>query len=142
MKFYSRKDNLYKFAIGLVLILLIFTTLYSIFSIPNSLSIKIFISTISLSAIVLLLFSYFKTYYIIKGSTLYWYCGIFRGQIDILKIRKIKLNQKAISGIKATTSFVGIWVHYNQFDDIYFSPENETLFVEKLKSIQPKIEVI
>jgi hypothetical protein len=84
------------------------------------------------------------TRYVIKNNFLLYRSGPIRGRVDITKIKSIKrfsgLNVPVM--LKPALDTKGFIVTYNQFDDLFISPKMSDLFIEEIKKINPKIEVI
>jgi len=84
------------------------------------------------------------TKYTIVGEELFYCSGPIRGKIDIHSIHKIK-HQKGLyveSFFKPALDYNGLYIYYNKFDDIYFSPKDQQAFVNYLLKINPKIDLI
>ena len=84
------------------------------------------------------------TNYSIKEEILYFYSGPFRGKININTIRKIERHSGLIVPVtyKPALNTNGLIIHYNSFDDIYISPNQEAIFLEELIKINPNIKVV
>lgn len=84
------------------------------------------------------------TRYVIKNNFLLYRSGPIRGSIDITKIKSIKrfsgLNVPVM--LKPALDTKGFIVTYNQFDDLFISPKMSDQFLEEIKKINPKIEII
>lgn len=84
------------------------------------------------------------TRYVIKNNFLLYRSGPIRGRIDISKIKSIKrhsgLNVPVM--LKPALDTKGFIVTYNQFDDLFISPKMSDLFIEEIRKINPKIDVI
>lgn len=84
------------------------------------------------------------TRYVIKNNFLLYRSGPIRGRVDITKIKSIKrfsgLNVPVM--LKPALDIKGFIITYNQFDDLFISPKKSDLFIEEIKKINPKIEVI
>lgn len=91
--------------------------------------------------ILLLTGTLFRTDYRIEGDQLFYRTGFFRGSVAILTIRKIERNQTLWAGYKAAAATRGLVIHYNQFDDLYVTPQREDDFLTSLKRINPAIEI-
>ncbi len=83
------------------------------------------------------------TRYVIKTKFLLYRSGPFRGRIDITKIKKIKLHSGLFVPVsmKPALDINGFIITYNQFDDVFVSPNNSSIFLEELKKINPSIEI-
>jgi hypothetical protein len=86
----------------------------------------------------------FDTRYVIKDSNLLYRSGPFRGRIDILSIKKIKQHSGFNIPVtfKPALNYNGYIITYNNFDDVFVSPKNHTIFIEELLKINGKIEVV
>ena len=84
------------------------------------------------------------TKYKINEEILYYYSGPFRGKININSIRKIEHHSGLIVPVtyKPALDTKGLIIHYNSFDDIYISPNQEEIFIQELLKINPNIKVI
>lgn len=84
------------------------------------------------------------TRYVIKNNFLLYRSGPIRGRVDITKIKSMKrfsgLNVPVM--LKPALDTKGFIVTYNQYDDLFISPKMSDIFVEEIKKINPKIEVI
>jgi hypothetical protein len=84
------------------------------------------------------------TRYVIKNNFLLYRSGPIRGRVDITKIKSIKrfsgLNVPVM--LKPALDTKGFIVTYNQFDDLFISPKMSDQFLEEIKKINPKIEII
>ena len=84
------------------------------------------------------------TRYVIRNNRLFYRSGPFRSSFDINKIRKIEYfsGYNIPTSIKPALDFKGFIIHYNRFDDVYVSPKNANVFLETLKKLNPRIEII
>lgn len=84
------------------------------------------------------------TRYVIKNNFLLYRSGPIRGRVDITKIKSLKrysgLNVPVM--LKPALDTKGFIVTYNQFDDLFISPKMSDVFLEEIRKINPKIEVI
>lgn len=92
----------------------------------------------------LLIWILLDTKYRINKKDFYYYCGPFRGNIAIDKIRKIERWNKwyVTSTMKPALDSDGLIIYYEKFDDIYISPKNKENFIKMLLEINPNIEVV
>jgi hypothetical protein len=83
------------------------------------------------------------TKYILKENKIFYNSGPFRGTIAIDSIKKIEHHSGIIVPVtfKPALNTKGLIVHYNSFDDIYISPNQENLFLEELLKVNPDIEI-
>ena len=97
---------------------------------------------ICLAVAALFLWFWFYTYYVINNNKLFYRSAFIRGAIDIGSIREVTKNVRGYTGLKAAISTKGIVIKYNKWDDIFISPLDADAFINKLKEINPQIEVI
>ncbi len=81
------------------------------------------------------------TSYSLDEKYLRYKSGFVIGKIEISKISKLSVNQTMYVGLKPATSSKGIIIHYNKFDEIYISPQNNEEFVKELTNINPNINI-
>jgi hypothetical protein len=82
------------------------------------------------------------TNYTFKQNVLYCRSAIFHKSLPYSSIRKIEVGTKLYAGLKFSTSLQGLIIHYNKFDNLFISPENQELFIEKLVTLNPSITII
>lgn len=84
------------------------------------------------------------TRYVIKNHFLLYRSGPFRGRIDIEKIQKIKRHSGLYVPVtmKPALDTKGFIITYNKFDDVFISPIKSDVFLDEIRKINPKIEVI
>lgn len=82
------------------------------------------------------------TNYTFKDDFLFCRSLIFHKSLPYSSIRKIEVGIKLYGGLKFSTSLHGLVIHYNKFDDLFISPENPELFIEKLVALNPTITII
>ena len=105
-------------------------------------SIYIF-NAIMITIVLALVWILLDTKYILKENKIFYNSGPFRGAIAIDSIKKIERH----SGLMVPVTFKpalntrGLIIHYNSFDDIYISPNQEDLFIEELLKVNPDIEI-
>lgn len=94
-------------------------------------------------AIGIIIWILLDTRYVIKTQFLLYRSGPFRGRIDITKISKIKLHSGLFVPVsmKPALDTNGFIITYNQYDDVFVSPSNSSVFLEELKKINPNIEI-
>jgi len=102
------------------------------------------LNTIIIGIISMLIWILLDTKYSIKEEILYFYSGPFRGKININSIRKIERHSGIIVPVtyKPALDTKGLIIHYNSFDDIYISPNQQVIFLEELLRINPNIVVM
>jgi hypothetical protein len=84
------------------------------------------------------------TRYVIKQHFLLYRSGPFRGRIDIAKINKVKYFSGMFVPVtmKPALDTKGFIITYNNYDDVYVSPQRHDVFLQELLKINPKIEVV
>jgi hypothetical protein len=73
------------------------------------------------------------TYYTITETQLVCHFLGFKKRIDMDQIRKIEPQRGLYAGLKLSTAWKGIVVHYGRWDEILISPANETVFIQEIK---------
>jgi len=90
--------------------------------------------------ILVLIHTYFNTYYTITGNELKVRYGlIINKTIDISSIKKVVPTRDMRSAPALSTDRVEIF--YNQNDSVLISPEDQAEFIERLKTINGEIVV-
>jgi len=88
--------------------------------------------------ILVLIHTYFNTYYTIAGNELKVRYGfIINKTIDIGSIKKLVPTRDMRSAPALSTDRVEIF--YNQYDSVLISPEDQAEFIERLKVINGEI---
>ncbi len=88
--------------------------------------------------ILVLIYTYFNTYYTIAGNELKVRYGfIINKTIDIGSIKKVVPTRDMRSAPALSTDRVEIF--YNQNDSVLISPEDQAEFIERLKEINGEI---
>lgn len=131
MLFKTKKDFTFLFVFLFVFILY---TVISIFSIvyENDYSVIWQFSSV-LTFLAFLFFSIYKTtYFRLDDDYLFCRSLVFTKRIPYSSIRKVEKQKGIYAGIKFSTAWKGLVVHYNKFDEILISPENDEFFIEKL----------
>jgi hypothetical protein len=75
---------------------------------------------------------YKTTYFRLEEDYLFCKSLVFTKEISYSSIRKIERQKGIYAGIKFSTAWKGIIVHYNKYDELLISPENEELFLGKI----------
>ncbi|MGY5847402.1 PH domain-containing protein [Salegentibacter sp. HM20] len=68
--------------------------------------------------------------------------GPLKGKIEIDKIREIVVGKTLWVGLKPALAKKGLIIKYNKYDEIYISPESNESFVQKIREINPGINII
>ena len=136
MLFRAKKD--YTFLIVFLFVLLLYSgiSLFTIIYEDDCSVIWVFLIVLTLLA--LLFISIYKTtYFRLDQHNLFCKSLIFKKEIPYSSIKKVEKQQGIYAGIKFSTEWKGIIVHYNKYDELLISPENEEIFIVK---IQERIE--
>lgn len=91
----------------------------------------------------LILWVLLDTRYVIREGFLFYRSGPFRGRIDIAKIKKIKRHSGLYVPVsmKPALDTKGFIITYNNFDDVFVSPENSDAFLREIQKINPEVQV-
>ena len=104
----------------------------------NSLLIAVGINALS---IVFLILIYFKTYYTLNKQFLRYQSGPF-GKVKIDKITRIDFGKTQWVGLRRYgLAQRGLIIYFNNYDDLYISPEHPEQFIEQLLNYNDKIIV-
>jgi hypothetical protein len=86
------------------------------------------------------LWIWFRTEYFIEDGRLLYVSGPFRGKIDIISIREIRVASSwKFIGMKPALSTNGLIVSYNSYDELFISPEDKKAFIAELQRYNPAI---
>ncbi|MBL1233092.1 MAG: PH domain-containing protein [Vicingaceae bacterium] len=137
MKFTSRKDFL--FTSLLLGVIVLFVGL--IFSLIYQGKDWFWASLLVFAVIFLLLWIYFDTSYLLTKEHLIYKSGPIRGKINIADIREVEANKTLYVGIKPALARKGLIIKYNQYDEIYLSPNTNESFIKKLLELNVGIKI-
>jgi hypothetical protein len=84
---------------------------------------------------------WFGTYYKIDDVFLYYRSGPFRGKIEISSITEVTLSKAPWYGFRPALAKKGLIVKYGRWDEIYITPSQQLIFLNKLHRINPDILV-
>ncbi|MCE2682089.1 MAG: PH domain-containing protein [Flavobacteriia bacterium] len=74
-----------------------------------------------------------STHYTFETDTLLCRSLMFKRRISYESIRKIEQNTSLYAGLKMSTAFRGIIIHYNKYDELFISPAESERFIALLK---------
>ena len=74
-----------------------------------------------------------STHYTFEQDTLLCRSLMFKRRISYESIRKIEQNTSLYAGLKMSTAFRGIIIHYNKYDELFISPAESERFLSLLK---------
>lgn len=93
---------------------------------------------------VLIVWVLLDTRYVIRDGFLFYRSGPFRGRIDISKIKKIQRHSGLYVPVsmKPALDTKGFIITYNNFDDVFVSPQNSDAFLREIQKINPGVQVV
>ena len=131
MLFRAKKDHTFLIVFLFVLLLYSGISLFTIIYEDDYSVIWVFL--IVLTFLALLFISIYKTtYFRLDQHNLFCKSLIFKKEIPYSSIRKVEKQQGIYAGVKFSTAWKGIIVHYNKYDELLISPENEEIFIAKI----------
>jgi len=131
MLFNTKKDLTLIFVFLFIFILLSSISLFSILFENDKSLLWPFFGLVSFIA--LLFISILKTtYFRLDEDVLFCKSLIFTKKIFYSSIRKVEKQKGIYAGLKFSTAWRGLVIHYNKFDELLISPEDEEIFIEKL----------
>ena len=131
MLFITKKDYTLFFVFLFVFFLYLGISIFSIIY-DNDYSV-IWVFSIVLILLAFLFISIYKTtYFRLEEDYLFCRSLVFTKRIPYSSIRKVEKQKGVYAGIKFSTAWKGLVVHYNKYDELLISPENEELFLEKI----------
>jgi hypothetical protein len=81
-----------------------------------------------------LFFALFRsTHYTLTSEELVCRSLIFKRRIPYTSIRKIEHSNNMYVGLKMSTAFRGLVIHYNTYDELFITPAEKDRFIESLK---------
>jgi hypothetical protein len=132
MRYYSAKGFLFLAVMTLLVVMAIF-----------SIMTKVYVASAIIGLVIILfLWIWFDTYYVIQGKELLYKSAFIKGSISIDTIYEIERNKTMYAGLKPALAMKGVVVKYNKYDDIYLSPKDADGFVEALKGVNPNIKIV
>jgi len=141
MMFKSTKSRFFTILIVLTVIGLATLIAIQLFYLNEDIKSIIILQTICWLTISFLLWIYFGTNYRVNNEGLFYRSGPMSGKIEISKIYEIVIGQQIIPILKPATGNNGLVIKYNQWDEIYISPNTNEKFIEKLLNVNDKVKV-
>jgi hypothetical protein len=74
-----------------------------------------------------------STHYTFEPDSLLCRSLMFTRRISYESIRKVEQNTSLYAGLKMSTAFRGIIIHYNKYDELFISPAENERFISLLK---------
>lgn len=137
MKFTSRKDILVTSLVFGVIVLLVGLTFLQLHQGKE----WHWANLLVLAVILLLLWIYFDTSYLLINRHLIYKSGPIRGKINIADIKEVEANKTLYVGIKPALARKGLIIKYNKYDEIYISPKTNESFIKKLLELNGEVKV-
>lgn len=136
----SRKDGFFKFIIFSMVLFLSTMAINILYeeTLQTDAIVSVLIITLVL---VLLLWIFYGTFYLIDKTTFKYTCGPFRGKIEINDMTEIIIGKTMWVGTKPATAKKGVIIKYQKFEEIYISPESNELFLTEILKINPNIKI-
>ena len=88
-----------------------------------------------------LIWVWYGTSYAISNNVLSISAGPIKKNIPVRTIRSLEIGKTKWIGYKLGLSKGGLIIHYNQYDEVYITPENVDKFCKALKRIHSEIEI-
>lgn len=140
MTFKSKKDTYFKFLLISFSLLFISYPIYMV--LLSDMDFSIFIKVLPVLAFTVLLYEvYFKTSFEISKGLLICKRIIVKEIIPIDRIHSITAHKTLIIGTHPATARTGLLLNYKTNKEIYITPENEDVFMERLLKFNPEIKI-
>lgn len=97
--------------------------------------------TILIVITLLIIWMWYGTVYKISNNVLNITSGPVKKNIHVRAIRLVEIGKTKWVGFKFGLSKGGVIVHYNEYDEVYITPENAEEFCKALKRIHSDIEI-
>lgn len=123
--------------LGAVVLLMIFIAVTTLIDTPK----KWLVLLPLLVDFLLPIWLWFDTYYQLENAQLKYKSAFIKGSINIFDIGEVVVGKTQFVGLKPALATKGLIIKYNRWDEIYISPEKETVFLEELLKVNPKIKI-
>ncbi len=137
----SRIDWFFKLPLVLVAAVVIFSGYFLLTDTRESLLSKIAFVLIVCVVFAIMIHLMRFTFYRFEKNLLHIQSSVFRKQVSYANIREIRRNKTLFIGWKLALATKGLVLHYNKYDVIYISPEDEDEFVAQLLLRNPEIRI-
>ena len=140
LTFEAKKDKLFSFffygyfLFSMIMMLLIFQ--------KENVESKWWVISLLMVVMLLMMWLWYGTSYEIYNTMLRITSGPIKKNIPIRTIRKIQVGKTMWVGLKLGLSMNGLIIHYDKYDEVYITPENQEKFLKQLKSINKEIEIV
>ena len=140
MKFESRKDVVFSSLIfGIIILLSLVITLNLM---GGSLQTEDYLAIfIVLILVLFLLWIFFGTNYELNEDGFIYRCGPINGKISLQRINKIVKGKTSWVGFRPATARHGLIIKFDEYREIYISPETNDSFIAKILELKADIEI-
>ncbi len=133
MRFETKRDNSFLFIFLFVFILYSGIACFSII-IENDYSVIWPFSGVLLFLALLFYIIVKTTYFVFEENELACRSLFFKRTIPYDSIRKVEKQKGLYAGLKMSTAWKGLVIHFNKYDELLISPEREDDFIVELES--------
>ena len=139
MKFKSRKDWLFLTVIFGTIALCAALVTGAVMNDGERFGSVVAIATVTGLVSWLLLSVLLSTRYSVDEDYIYYKAGPFKGKVEIQSIREIQVGKSMWTGLRVATAMDGLIIRYDQYNEVYISPDSNSSFIEKLKQVKPDL---
>ncbi len=132
MRFETKRDYTFVFIFLFVFILYAVIAVFSIIT-ENDYSVIWPFSFVLFALIILFYLITKTTYFVFEENQLVCRSLFFKRSINYSDIRKVEKQKGLYAGIKMSTAWRGLVIHYNKYDELLVSPEREDEFVHEIQ---------
>lgn len=133
MRFETKRDKTFPLIFLFVFVLYSLIAFYSVIT-ENDYSVIWPFSGV-LFFLALLFYLILKTtYFVFEENELVCRSLFFKRKISYSVIRKVEKQKGLYAGLKMSTAWKGLVVHYNKYDELLISPERDEEFVNELNT--------
>src|SRR5690625_6799064 len=141
MTFKNRIDGFTISIASAVILICLLTIIFAWWGNHQTFGFNLWLTILLLSIIGIIIWTINDTFYSLTEKELKYKCEFLNGVITINSIKELEVNKTICIGIKPATAQRGIIVKYNQFDQIYISPEDNELFVTEILKLNSDIKI-
>ena len=139
MKFKSRKDWLFLTVIFGTIALCAAVVTGVMMNNEESFWSVLAIATVTGAVSWLLLSVLLSMRYSVDEDYIYYKAWPFKGKVKIQSIREIQVGTSMWTGLRVATAMNGLIIRYDQYSEVYISPDSNSSFIEKLKQVKPDL---
>ena len=139
MKFKSRKDWLFLTVIFGTIALCAALVTGAVMNDGERFGSVVAIATVTGLVSWLLLSVLLSKRYSVDEDYIYYKAGPFKGKVEIQSIREIQVGKSMWTGLRVATAMNGLIIRYDQYNEVYISPDSNSSFIEKLKQVKPDL---